>query len=102
MGTTTTEREPLLNDVFLMGIEVPGSWTAPYTNDQLMHLMKMRRDMSGAEVRTWYEDLVTSGKLKVVAEVEYEDQCSKCGNSDLEAGGRVGGFCPGCGNPIKK
>ncbi len=60
------------------------------------------------DVRDYYEDLITTGKLRVVEEVEYlsDGGCSNCGNTIYSDAGierpNAGWFCPGCGNKIKR
>jgi rRNA maturation endonuclease Nob1 len=58
--------------------------------------------LAGERVRNFYESKITSGELRVVEEVTYEDQCSACGNDLLEVAPSAGWFCPGCGNKIKR
>lgn len=55
-------------------------------------------------IRDYYESLITSGKLRVVEEVEWDRKkpgCAKCGHpwSMLLT---ISACCPGCGNPIKR
>lgn len=53
-------------------------------------------------VRTFYENLITSGELRVVKTVKYDrGGCPYCGNSD-DFGNQWPSwkFCPGCGAQI--
>ena len=62
----------------------------------------------GESVRDFYEHLITSGKLRVVEEAEYDNKpglrrnCSKCDHLSLSSDAKYYNFCPGCGNPIKR
>jgi predicted RNA-binding Zn-ribbon protein involved in translation (DUF1610 family) len=53
-------------------------------------------------------DVVPTGKLRVVEEVEYlsDGGCSNCGNTIYSDAGierpNADWFCPGCGNKIKR
>lgn len=82
-----TDRNPMLSDDAMRDLIFPAPAGA----------------ISFAEkVRYFYEDLITKGELIVVQDVEYEDQCSRCGNDVLEVGGQVGMYCPGCAGRIVK
>lgn len=53
------------------------------------------------DARRHYENLITTGKLRVVEEVEQVPPiwgCSACGWD----GAQPGPYCPGCGNKIKQ
>jgi hypothetical protein len=54
--------------------------------------------------RDYYEDLITTGKLRVLEDVGYDrGGCLKCGEAD-DHGTQWRGwtYCPGCGNKIKR
>ena len=92
---STTPRPPLLSD------------------DALVELTYVKEDgrRPSEQVRDFYEDLITTGKLRVMEEVEFKGndydcilQCTSCNwgigwhiKEDLEPMK----FCPGCGNKIK-
>jgi hypothetical protein len=91
-----TERKPLLSDEDIRIVY------SPYMK------YRIKQGMEGMDVRDYYEDLITTGKLRVVEEVECrntgkdEAWCEwlkcPCGEST-----RVGSnYCPGCGNKIKR
>ena len=54
-------------------------------------------------IRDHYERLITEGKLRVVEEVNYDDdKCSKCRTPiQIMSDCYFPDFCPGCGNPTK-
>jgi hypothetical protein len=92
----STERKPLLSDDVMdqIGLNVCDDDGASVT---------------GNAVRDYYENLITTGKLRVVEDVEHlaKDagyKCSGCGWSALwEFRGLCDevNYCPGCGNKIK-
>ncbi len=101
----SNEREPLLPDS-RMYLSIPtdqvqfdGSIAPGVTKYPLM---------SAGLVRDYYENLITSGKLRAVEEVEsistiqgvtMSAKCSGCGLKPLMFNFA---YCPGCGNPIKR
>ena len=79
----TNEREPLLSDDVVR-----------YKNNAFY-------------VRDFYEDLIASGKLRVVENVEAipcaDDLWARCGGCGTEYfGAEFNPYCPGCGNKIKR
>ena len=83
----TTPRPPLLSDADL------GYVKDTHTPEQ---------------VRDFYENLITTGKLRVVEEVEYGNKpglrriCLKCKALSEEISVKHYVYCPGCGNKIKR
>ena len=61
-------------------------------------------ELGGISIRDFYENLITTGKLRVVEEVEVIGHgfslghCNGCGKQTLKAHT----YCPGCGNKIKR
>lgn len=96
----SNEREPLLNDEFA---SERGRQYDDFT-DALPAMTKEIHFLGGLlQGREFYENLITSGKLRVVEEVEWDRKkpgCAKCGHpwSVLLT---ISTYCPGCGNPIK-
>lgn len=115
----SNEREPLLPDS-RMYLSVPTDQAQP--DGSIVPGVTKYPLMSAGLVRDYYESLITSGKLRVVEEVELVPN----GSTDDENGSVIplhahrncpGGyheirgyedsaeidakFCPGCGNPIK-
>ena len=101
-----SKREPLLSDGRLDGL----CHEAGEPNDQPDYCGGPGL-YSATLVRAFYEDLIDSGKLRVVVEVEFVDNdydanvdCNRCGWSicyiHIEDNPMT--FCPGCGNPIKR
>lgn len=97
----SNEREPLLNDEFA---SERGRQYDDFT-DALPAMTKEIHFLGGLlQGREFYENLITSGKLRVVEEVEWDRKkpgCAKCGHpwSVLLT---ISTYCPGCGNPIKR
>lgn len=59
------------------------------------------------ETAAFYEDLIDSGKLRVVEEVREDGMglCAGCGTDIYIVEARAGyqpAYCPGCGNRIKR
>ena len=79
----------------------------PLVSDEIlaMHIQRAETDTDLCErIRDEYESLITSGKLRVVEEVEWDRKkpgCAKCGHpwSVLLT---ISAYCPGCGNKIKR
>ena len=63
---------------------------------------------AGNAIREFYESLIAAGKLRVVEEVEaqYGDYGGimgwSCTNCSAPCQPDYWGYCPGCGNPIKR
>lgn len=79
----------------------------PLVSDEIiiMHMHRANGDMDLCDrIRQEYEDLITSGKLRVVEEVEWDRKkpgCAKCGHA-WSVLLTISVYCPGCGNPIKR
>ena len=105
----TKKRKPMIS----------GSMLRQIVNDPRSH----DKTTVGCDVRDFYEDLITTGKLRVVEEVEVKTQCVTkrmdqfsgasyydcelrcCGCSvffQVKTVNEQANFCPGCGNKIKQ
>ncbi len=89
----SNERKPMLSDEEIIDetwVPDMSSWEPAGAYEAGMHW-----------TRRYYEDLITTGKLRVVEEVEQVPPiwgCSACGWD----GAQPGPYCPGCGNKIKQ
>ena len=84
---------------------------APLVSDELiaMHIHRAETDTDLCDrIRQEYEDLITSGKLRVVKEVDAMCgdhggiegcSCSECGAPVMPEAWM---FCPGCGNKVRR
>ena len=101
------ERKPLYgDDLIVTNSNNYNGWEL----DGLDHYEQGYR--SGAyTLRDFYENLITTGKLRVVEEVELDIyfHCKKCGSANSYEDTMSGTmeddenpFCKGCGNPIKR
>lgn len=87
-----SKREPLLSDDALYDAEDFGAGEKEYR-------------LSRLDIRNYYEDLIDSGKLRVVEEVREDGMglCAGCGTDIYiveELAGYQPEFCPGCGAKI--
>jgi hypothetical protein len=98
------ERESLLSDKAVANIAESLRRTKDLTNIAALHLAQ------GIVIcRDHYERLIDEGNLRVVEEVELDDDgcCPKCGAflwmPDAADGSTLmGKYCPECGNKIKR
>lgn len=95
----SNERKPLLSDEDV---------TILVANEEHRAIAQCGIDLA----RDWYENLIATGKLRVVKEVELKGndydcllQCTGCNwgiGWHIEEELEPMKFCPGCGNPIKR
>jgi len=94
----SNERKPLLSDEEIIDetwVPDMSSWEPAGAYEAGMHW-----------ARRYYEDLITTGKLRVVEEVDVVlmdgssimGHCNGCGIATL----KQHAYCPGCGNKIKQ
>lgn len=95
-GEQPKEREPMLSDGDISALR--DGYMDHIERDAWVEFRKAAR-----LVRAFYEHLITTGKLRVVEEVDSCDDtgCSKCGHYTEDQYGQYS-FCPGCGNKIKR
>lgn len=94
------ERKPLLSDEEIIDetwVPDMSSWEPAGAYEAGMHW-----------ARRYYEDLITTGKLRVVEEVKYLElpglvrNCSKCDQLSEAISAKYYVYCPGCGSKIKR
>ena len=99
----SNERKPMLSDEEI-GSMIPTRHDAARVKPNGMSMQGCRA------VRDHYESLITSGKLRVVDEIDYIPAdtwacyctCARCGYACSDTGDQEPyPFCPGCGNKIK-
>lgn len=111
---STTPRSPLLRDKSIESMArnssdaiVSATIMDPAFDDRASEAFRTGEDV-GRNVRRFYENLITDGKLRVVEEVEsvptiqgvtMSAKCSGCGLKPLMFNFA---YCPGCGNKIKR
>lgn len=101
----SNEREPLLNDEFA---SERGRQYDDFT-DALPAMTKEIHFLGGLlQGREFYENLIASGKLRVVEEVRgetngtHEGKWLHCSGCNEVWSTNAYAYCPGCGNPIKR
>lgn len=98
------ERKPLLSD---QGLSNGPEREVYYIEPEAIG-KRMVRYLSASDVRDFYENLITTGKLRVVEEVELDEggYCLRCGYDAMDRSDNLcpefPPFCHGCGNKIKR
>lgn len=107
-GYGEPKREPMLSDGDLFAMCMQSFVDGPIILGEKTYGVNVGEDPAAYKVRAFYENLITTGKLRVVEEVDAMCgdhggiegcSCSKC---SAPVAPEYWMYCPGCGNKVKQ